>query len=58
MHATSLNHTFRLVWSETLGSFIAVAETTKGHGKKSRSGRALGALTTLALTGLSLKHPG
>ncbi len=54
MHAASLNHTFRLVWSDTLGSFIAVAETTKGRGKKSRSGRALGALRAVALAGLSL----
>lgn len=58
MHAASLNHTFRLVWSETLGSFIAVAETTKGRGKKSRSGRVLGAQTAMALAGLSLNHSG
>jgi hypothetical protein len=54
MHAASLNHTFRLVWSDALQSFVAVAETTKGRGKKSRCGRALGALRAVALTGLSL----
>ncbi|WP_079204595.1 YDG domain-containing protein [Pseudomonas sp. CC6-YY-74] len=29
----SLNHLYRLVWSQVLGAWIAVAETTKGRGK-------------------------
>lgn len=54
MQAASLNYTLRPVWSDTLGSFIAVAEATKGRSKKSRSGRALCALRAVALAGLSL----
>lgn len=54
MQAASLNHTFRLIWSDALQTFVAVAESVKGRGKKSRSGRALRALTAIALAGLAL----
>ncbi|WP_322024767.1 autotransporter outer membrane beta-barrel domain-containing protein [Burkholderia sp. BCC1977] len=35
-----MNHSFRSVWSETTGCWVAVAETTRARGK--RSGRASG----------------
>ncbi len=40
MHSSSLNHQYRLVWNDATQTYVAVAETTKGQGKKSRSGRA------------------
>jgi len=52
MTSTSLNHGYRLVWSELSQTFVAVAETVRGRGKKSRGARALN--TLVALTGLSL----
>ncbi|MCH7345376.1 filamentous hemagglutinin N-terminal domain-containing protein, partial [Pelomonas sp. CA6] len=55
MAASSLNHVFRLVWSERLGAFVAVAETRRGRGKGSgRNGRAL----RRALHGLALMLAG
>jgi len=41
MHRASLNHTYRLVWSDIANAFVAVAEITKANGKKSRAGKAL-----------------
>jgi filamentous hemagglutinin family protein len=49
MHRASLNHTYRLVWSDVKNAFVAVAENLKGRGKSSRSGPALGALTLAAV---------
>ena len=48
MHSSSLNHTYRLVWSACSNTYVAVAETTRGRGKKSRSGKALNALVSVA----------
>ncbi len=47
MHSSSLNHTYRLVWSTCTGTYVAVAETTRGRGK-SRSGKTLNALVSVA----------
>ena len=48
MKRSSLNHAYRLVWNEITNTFVAVAETTRGRGKKSRSGRSLNAIVSLA----------
>ena len=42
-HAT-INRLYRLVWSETLGAWVAVAENTRGRGKRSGRGKLLAAL--------------
>ncbi|WP_168735280.1 two-partner secretion domain-containing protein [Pseudothauera rhizosphaerae] len=47
MKPASLNHAYRLVWSDVLGAFVAVAEFARARGK-SRSGRALLAPALLA----------
>ena len=43
MKRASLNHTYRLVWSDIAKAFVAVSETTKAKGKNSRAGRSLAA---------------
>ena len=43
MKPSSLNHTFRLVWSDTLGAYVPVPETVSARGKRSRSARGLSA---------------
>lgn len=53
MHTASLNHTYRLVWSEVTQSFVAVAETAKGRGKRSRNRRLLAAAALMAVAGLA-----
>ena len=55
MKPASLNHTFRLVWSDTLGTYVPVPETVSARGKKSRSARALAA--SLAVAGLAVAMP-
>lgn len=40
MRKSSLNHTYRLVWSRVSNAFVAVAEITKSCGKAGRAGRA------------------
>jgi filamentous hemagglutinin family protein len=50
MRRASLNHTFRLVWSDQTQAFVAVAETAKGRGKASRAGLALTVLAGGLLT--------
>ncbi|EMH3387799.1 ESPR domain-containing protein, partial [Burkholderia multivorans] len=35
-----MNHSFRSIWSDTSGCWIAVAETTRARGKQARSGTA------------------
>ncbi|WP_426193946.1 YDG domain-containing protein [Massilia sp. DWR3-1-1] len=42
-HAT-INRLYRLVWSDTLGAWVAVAETTRGRGKRSGRGKLMAAL--------------
>jgi fibronectin-binding autotransporter adhesin len=37
MRYPSLNHVYRLVWSTAKNAWVAVAETTRGRGKSSRS---------------------
>ncbi len=51
MRRASLNHTYRLVWSDVEQAFVAVAETCKGRGKG--SGRKLAALSLTAALSLS-----
>ena len=46
----SLNHIFRLVWSQVLGCWVAVAENSRGKGK-SASRKLIAA--TLSLTGVA-----
>lgn len=49
----SLNRIYRLVWSQVLNAWVAVAETTKGRGKTStRSKLVIAATTLLGLAGL------
>ncbi|MDE0926830.1 MAG: filamentous hemagglutinin N-terminal domain-containing protein [Methylophilaceae bacterium] len=40
MKKPSLNHAYRLIWSQVSNAWVAVSEATKGHGK-SRSGNRL-----------------
>ncbi len=47
----TLNHIYRLVWSEASQTFVAVAENTSGRGKRSRSGRAAAIAATLLAAG-------
>jgi len=51
VHSSSLNHQYRLVWSDAAQSFVAVAENTKGRGKQSRSGRAARLVSVLMVSG-------
>jgi hypothetical protein len=48
---SSLNHQYRLVWSDAAQSFVAVAENTKGRGKQSRSGRAARLVSAFMVSG-------
>ncbi len=41
MRKASMNHTYRLIWSDRAGAFIAVAENAKARGKSSRIGQAI-----------------
>jgi len=43
-----MNHVYRIIWNETLGTWVAVAENVKRKGK--RSGKAL-KMVTLVVTG-------
>lgn len=54
MRSASLNHTYRLVWSDIANALVAVSETTKANGKKSQAGRVLALLLAVLLTPLSL----
>ena len=48
MKPSSLNHTFRLVWSDAKGAYVPVPETVSARGKKSRSARGLAAALAVA----------
>jgi filamentous hemagglutinin family protein len=50
---SSLNHVYRLVWSEAANAYIAVAEGTRGRGKRNRGAGALLAAALLGGTGLA-----
>jgi filamentous hemagglutinin family protein len=54
MKRASLNHIYRLVWSERLGAFIPVAENAGVGGKRSRSGRSFLALAGLAMSSAAM----
>jgi filamentous hemagglutinin family protein len=41
MKAASLNHVYRLVWSKLQQAWVAVAETTRAHGKSSVNGQVM-----------------
>lgn len=41
MKAASLNHVYRLVWSKLQQAWVAVAETTRAHGKSSIHGQVI-----------------
>lgn len=49
-----MNHVYRVVWRAALGTWVAVAETARGHGKSSRSAKSArplaGVLGMLAAT--------
>jgi filamentous hemagglutinin family protein len=45
----SLNHIFRLVWSQAQQCWVAVAETARSRGKTGRTRRRLVAATVLAI---------
>ena len=47
MSKASLNHTYRLVWSDRENAYIAVSEITKSRGKSSTVGAVLTALCGL-----------
>jgi len=41
MKAASLNHVYRLVWSKLQQAWVAVAETTRAHGKSNVNGQVV-----------------
>lgn len=48
----SLNHIYRLVWSQAAGSWVAVAETAKGKGKRHRRKLTAAVLALSCMTSL------
>ena len=54
MTSSSLNHVFRIVWSDLHLTYVAVAEHTKSSGKRSRSGAAMNVLSAVAMAGVGL----
>lgn len=58
----NLNHTFRVVWNESLQVWQAVAETSSSRGKtksaKSARRRAVAAAVAAGWMGLGLAHAG
>ncbi|AUA34561.1 filamentous hemagglutinin N-terminal domain-containing protein [Pseudomonas sp. SGAir0191] len=55
MKSASLNHVYRLVWSDTAQAFVAVAETSTARGKR---GGVVGVLAALGLLGSGLACAG
>lgn len=51
MKAASLNHIYRLVWSKLQQAWVAVAETTRAHGKSSVNGQ-VSAIKKTAISGI------
>ena len=54
MNQSSLNHTYRLVWSDILSAYVPVAENVRGRGKKSRAGKALAVALAVGLSTAAL----
>lgn len=53
-----MNHIYRIIWNETLGAWVAVAENVKRKGKKSTKLAVGGALilsSQLAIAGYDVK---
>ncbi|MBK3844433.1 ESPR domain-containing protein, partial [Paraburkholderia aspalathi] len=53
----SVNHVYRLVWSQTQSGWIAVAEISRGRGKGSGVKRVLAALAAAALAHPAVATP-
>lgn len=53
---SSLNHTYRLLWNERTQTYVAVAETTAGRGKRASGALLLAAV--LACGGAAAQSPG
>ncbi|MDD5030824.1 MAG: ESPR domain-containing protein, partial [Rhodoferax sp.] len=50
-----MNNSFRSLWNERTGTFVAVSENTTSEGKKTAGGRSAGgAVTRFALQALAL----
>ncbi|NTV11896.1 MAG: filamentous hemagglutinin N-terminal domain-containing protein, partial [Zoogloea sp.] len=47
----AINRIYRLVWRDSIGAFVAVAETSRGRGK--RSSGVVGTLAALGLAGIA-----
>ncbi|QDC45197.1 two-partner secretion domain-containing protein [Methylophilus medardicus] len=54
MKAASLNHVYRLVWNKLQQAWVAVAETTRAHGKSHVNGQVSAAATTKTALGVAL----
>jgi len=54
MKAASLNHVYRLVWSKFQQAWVAVAETTRAHGKSNVNGQVGEAPATSSVLDASL----
>jgi filamentous hemagglutinin family protein len=54
MHASSLNHVYRLVWSDSAGCFVAVPEHAKASGKAGGGVRRRSRLMRAALAATAL----
>jgi filamentous hemagglutinin family protein len=51
MYRNSMNHIYRLIWSEVLNGWVAVAESSRGRGKGSSRKLVAAALSLCAATG-------
>ena len=51
MKSASLNHVYRLVWSDTAQAYVAVSENTHSRGKR---GGLMGALAALGLLSVGM----
>jgi len=54
----SMNHIFRLIWSQVLNAWVAVAETTRGRGKGSRRKLVAAALSLTSAMALAAPDGG
>jgi filamentous hemagglutinin family protein len=55
---SSLNHVFRLVWSERIGAYVAVPESGRGRGKGKCADVLRAAVTALGLAGIAAHAAG